>query len=108
MEQFSVENPSFESGDDPSLNCRFSLPKPKENGETKEAKDIEYRKCGWLCFQPDFLQRFRTAKWVLFWLCWAGAIQGNIYFFVVNVLITYYLRLNVENDYQGITGDISH
>lgn len=33
--------------------------------------------CGWLCFRPSYLQRFRTAKWALFWLCWAGAMQGK-------------------------------
>ncbi|KAJ9593379.1 hypothetical protein L9F63_015083, partial [Diploptera punctata] len=39
-----------------------------------EDEDWEAR-CGWCFFRPRILQRFRTAKWVLFWLCWAGAVQ---------------------------------
>lgn len=35
-------------------------------------------KCGWFWFRPLYLQRFRTAKWALFWLCWAGAMQGTV------------------------------
>lgn len=34
-------------------------------------------RCGIWFFRPQCLQRFRTPKWVLFWLCWASAIQGN-------------------------------
>lgn len=34
-------------------------------------------KCGWLWFRPNYLQKYRTAKWALFWLCWAGAMQGT-------------------------------
>ncbi|KAK0087850.1 hypothetical protein PV325_013940 [Microctonus aethiopoides] len=44
--------------------------------------------CGWLCFRPSYLQRFRTAKWALFWLCWAGAMQGMIVNGFINVVIT--------------------
>lgn len=36
-------------------------------------------KCGWFWFRPIYLQKFRTAKWALFWLCWAGAMQGMYY-----------------------------
>ncbi|KAH9635739.1 hypothetical protein HF086_013847 [Spodoptera exigua] len=43
------------------------------------AHDEEHSlKCGWGMFRPLWLQRFRTAKWALFWLCWAGAIQGML------------------------------
>ena len=34
--------------------------------------------CGWWWFRPKCLQKKQTAKWVLFWLCWAGAVQGMI------------------------------
>ncbi|XP_028034167.1 solute carrier organic anion transporter family member 4A1-like isoform X1 [Bombyx mandarina] len=44
--------------------------------------------CGWGRFRPNWLQRFRTAKWALFWLCWAGAIQGMVVNGFVNVVIT--------------------
>ncbi|XP_026319566.1 solute carrier organic anion transporter family member 4A1 [Hyposmocoma kahamanoa] len=39
-------------------------------------------------FRSSWLQRFRTAKWALFWLCWAGAIQGMVVNGFVNVVIT--------------------
>lgn len=31
---------------------------------------------GWLNFYPKLFERFLSAKWALFWLCWAGALQG--------------------------------
>ena len=54
-------------------------------------------RCGWCFFRPEFLQRFRTAKWVLFWLCWAGAVQGRkesfpyYYYYYYYYLLTYLL-----------------
>lgn len=44
---------------------------PKETDRT-----ADNLKCGWFWFRPIYLQKFRTAKWALFWLCWAGAMQG--------------------------------
>lgn len=44
--------------------------------------------CGWLCFKPTCIQRFRSPRWILFWLCWAGALQGLIVNGFVNVVIT--------------------
>lgn len=38
-------------------------------------------RCGWCFLRPKFLQRFRTAKWALFSLCWAGALQGESFRF---------------------------
>lgn len=32
---------------------------------------------GWFGFQPKIFQTFLSAKWALFWLCWAGAMQGK-------------------------------
>lgn len=32
---------------------------------------------GWFGFQPKIFQTFLSAKWALFWLCWAGALQGK-------------------------------
>lgn len=51
-------------------------------------KTADNLKCGWLWFRPMYLQRFRTAKWALFWLCWAGAMQGMVVNGFVNVVIT--------------------
>ncbi|XP_075151621.1 organic anion transporting polypeptide 26F [Haematobia irritans] len=43
---------------------------------------------GWYRFKPKCLQRFSTAKWALFWLCWGGAMQGLIVNGFINVVIT--------------------
>ncbi|XP_053609403.1 solute carrier organic anion transporter family member 4A1-like isoform X2 [Plodia interpunctella] len=53
-----------------------------------EAAEGRALRCGWGVFRPACLQRFRTAKWALFWLCWAGAIQGMVVNGFVNVVIT--------------------
>lgn len=51
--------------------------KPEILKETDRTTDN--LKCGWYWFRPIYLQKFRTAKWALFWLCWAGAMQGMYY-----------------------------
>ncbi|GAB6018872.1 hypothetical protein CHUAL_000530 [Chamberlinius hualienensis] len=43
---------------------------------------------GWGRFRPNCLQKFRNTKWLLFWLCWAGAVQGMVVNGFVNVMIT--------------------
>lgn len=32
---------------------------------------------GWLKWRPKGLQRLLSPKWALFFLCWAGAVQGR-------------------------------
>lgn len=32
---------------------------------------------GWSKWQPKCMQSLLSAKWALFWMCWAGALQGN-------------------------------
>lgn len=32
---------------------------------------------GWCGYQPKCLQNLLSAKWALFWMCWAGALQGK-------------------------------
>ncbi|XP_061385578.1 solute carrier organic anion transporter family member 4A1 isoform X1 [Danaus plexippus] len=59
----------------------------REDGPQADRADRESR-CGWGALRPAWLQRFRTAKWALFWLCWAGAIQGMVVNGFVNVVIT--------------------
>ncbi|XP_030241130.1 solute carrier organic anion transporter family member 4A1 [Drosophila navojoa] len=49
---------------------------------------LEEQRFGWLRFRPQWLQRFCTAKWALFWLCWGGALQGLIVNGFVNVNIS--------------------
>lgn len=53
-----------------------------------KASHVTETRCGWSTFRPVCLQKFRTAKWALFWLCWAGAIQGMVVNGFVNVVIT--------------------
>lgn len=40
-------------------------------------KDQGQLSFGWLGLQPRCLQGLLSAKWSLFWMCWAGALQGN-------------------------------
>lgn len=35
------------------------------------------RHFGWFGYQPKCLQNLLSAKWALFWMCWAGALQGK-------------------------------
>lgn len=44
--------------------------------------EIPKYQCGWFNFRPKCLQRFMSPKWALFWLCWAGAVQGKCGFCV--------------------------
>ncbi|XP_042902250.1 solute carrier organic anion transporter family member 4A1 [Parasteatoda tepidariorum] len=44
--------------------------------------------CGWANFRPLCLQNCRTPRWFLFWICWAGALQGLIVNGFINVVIT--------------------
>lgn len=32
---------------------------------------------GWFKFRPKCMQSLLSAKWALFWMCWAGALQGT-------------------------------
>ncbi|XP_013417999.1 solute carrier organic anion transporter family member 4A1 [Lingula anatina] len=53
-----------------------------------EDEDEEEEECGWRGVKPGFLQRFRSPKWVLFCLCWAGALQGMIVNGFVSVVLS--------------------
>ncbi|KAF2356664.1 Organic anion transporter polypeptide OATP [Trinorchestia longiramus] len=44
--------------------------------------------CGWFCMRPRCLQHGRSSRWLLFWLCWAAAVQGMVVNGFVNVCIT--------------------
>lgn len=41
------------------------------------ASDRQY--FGWLSFRPKCMQNLLSAKWALFWMCWAGALQGILH-----------------------------
>ncbi|XP_012274694.1 solute carrier organic anion transporter family member 4A1 [Orussus abietinus] len=98
-----IDNPTYASPDVPSgvpdmHETLSSLPEQFADGPEKQnvKPDVrneprhppENQKCGWLWFRPFCLQKFRTAKWALFWLCWAGAMQGMVVNGFVNVVIT--------------------
>ncbi|KAM3960858.1 LOW QUALITY PROTEIN: solute carrier organic anion transporter family member 4A1 [Aphomia sociella] len=70
---------------------RMLQPEAELEGEytgTVDQDEDHTLRCGWGRLRPKWLQRFRTAKWALFWLCWAGAIQGMVVNGFVNVVIT--------------------
>lgn len=48
-----------------------------DQNNNQKSKESYRLGCGWWSFRPKCLQRFLSAKWALFWLCWAGAVQGN-------------------------------
>nr|XP_016929033.1 solute carrier organic anion transporter family member 4A1 [Drosophila suzukii] len=50
--------------------------------------DADAQQFGWCGWSPPWLQRFCTAKWALFWLCWGGALQGLIVNGLINVSIS--------------------
>lgn len=56
--------------------ARSSQSSPVDAAAALEAQQQQQR-YGWYRFQPQWLQRFCTAKWALFWLCWGGALQGE-------------------------------
>ncbi|XP_020709154.2 solute carrier organic anion transporter family member 4A1 [Athalia rosae] len=72
----------------PSSEDLKKLERRTELEESPENCDTERQKCGWFWLRPKCLQKFRTAKWALFWLCWAGAMQGMVVNGFVNVVIT--------------------
>ncbi|XP_071441843.1 solute carrier organic anion transporter family member 4A1 [Hetaerina americana] len=55
-----------------------SLRSPTANGAVAGAEDDDAQDCGCWMIRPKFLRKFRTAKWVLFFMCWAGAAQGMV------------------------------
>lgn len=73
-------------------------PEPDENYEDEqdeEEDDDLGSPCGWGSLRPKNFQKFRTPRWVLFWLCWAGFLQGLIVNGFINVVIT-----TIEKRYQ--------
>ncbi|KPJ00330.1 Solute carrier organic anion transporter family member 4A1 [Papilio xuthus] len=88
-------NKAFEAVDDGFHTIDLRSNRRDDRRHTSEGEaDSESRggagelRCGWGAVRPAWLQRFRTAKWALFWLCWAGAIQGMVVNGFVNVVIT--------------------
>jgi hypothetical protein len=43
--------------------------------EINDKEDEKITSCGWIGIRPKWLQKYRTPRWLLFWLCLAGALQ---------------------------------
>lgn len=69
---------------------------PLELEEGKKPSDEESELCGWRSCQPQICQGFRRPGWMLFWLCWAGAIQVNQLFFNKSFNLVY--NMNMMNE----------
>ncbi|GLG98078.1 uncharacterized protein GBIM_04709 [Gryllus bimaculatus] len=68
----------LQSGGDSAATSPDTGEPPPPGAASKGAGDTDGdARCGWCLFRPGLLQRFRTAKWVLFWLCWAGTMQDD-------------------------------
>lgn len=50
---------------------------------------------GWLHYRPDSLQGLLSPKWALFWLCWAGAVQGRRYSRMTITMICLHLLIKI-------------
>jgi hypothetical protein len=48
---------------------------PLSTNEINDKGDERITSCGWIGIRPKCLQKYRTPRWLLFWLCWAGALQ---------------------------------
>lgn len=69
-------NSSFLSNGNKSNSMRSESDRTENNLIDKSCGDNEFR-FGWFKFYPKCLQTFLSAKWALFWMCWAGALQGK-------------------------------
>ncbi|XP_030377151.1 solute carrier organic anion transporter family member 4A1 [Scaptodrosophila lebanonensis] len=58
------------------------------SAESNSTCVLAEQRFGWQGFRPQWLQRFATAKWALFWLCICGALQGLIVNGFINVVIS--------------------
>lgn len=72
----------YKVNDETLNNDKVVMTKYVENTTPREQEqsqgvgdDEESHRCGWGPFKSSCLQKFRDPKWILFWLCWAGAIQ---------------------------------
>jgi hypothetical protein len=51
------------------------IPLGQSTNKINDREDEKITSCGWIGIKPKCLQKFRTPRWLLFWLCWAGALQ---------------------------------
>lgn len=51
------------------------LSSPTVSGSSNTTDERKF--FGWFGYRPKCLQNLLSAKWALFWMCWAGAVQGK-------------------------------
>lgn len=51
------------------------LSSPTVSGSSNTTDERKF--FGWFACRPKCLQNLLSAKWALFWMCWAGALQGK-------------------------------
>lgn len=47
------------------------------NSSPNNLVNSDQKRFGWFGYQPECLQKLLSAKWALFWICWAGFLQGE-------------------------------
>lgn len=76
-----VVNPSLSNGDKSNGAAYSDCDQTDENllGSPTVSDLIKSNRkaFGWCGYRPKCLQHLLSAKWGLFWMCWAGALQGN-------------------------------
>lgn len=81
--ELNVNSPSFsdrrnsneiQSNSDRTDNNLIDKSLISSNDTLKETEQYYF---GWFGVKPKCLKWLLSAKWSLFWMCWAGALQGN-------------------------------
>lgn len=68
------EAPSVRNSSDKNLADLTVKNAPVDKDNHQEQRRLLF---GWLNYRPESLQGLLSPKWALFWLCWAGAVQGR-------------------------------
>lgn len=64
----------FSDGGEQTEETLLSSPTVSGSSDTTDERKF----IGWFGYRPKCLQSLLSAKWALFWMCWAGAVQGNV------------------------------
>ena len=51
--------------------------KATEDTREEQAEEYDSLRCGYLCWRPDWLQRFNHPHFLLACVCWSTFIQGK-------------------------------
>lgn len=87
--ELGTVNAAFsDAGDAQDVYTQVNGKQPVSLEDAAAEEPVSELRCGWWLLRPDCLQRFRTAKWILFWMCLASGVQGMVVNGFVNVVIT--------------------